>query len=308
MFTVGSVNGVLPTAGAITTTIANVGTVTVADVTTGAFDFDPVPGVTGAVSFNYTVCDSGNPAPPACSAPATVNFTINSPVIWFVNSAAVTNGDGRLSSPFNNLASAATAIGSNTSQRIFLYSGTYTTGRTLNTGEWLIGQGVTNSPTNTFDALMGISPPAGTLARPAIGTGTATMQSTVTLNTNAVVRGLAVASTTSTGVNDPAGSISGVTVDQVSLTTTTGTALSLSNVTASGLTFTGVTTSGGAGVALSGTNTSTTFTFSGISISSGANAGFSATGGGSVNATGSTNAITSTTGTALNVTNTTIGG
>ena len=308
VFTVGTVNGVLPTAGAITTTIAGVGTVTVADVTTGAFEFDPAPGVTGAVSFNYTVCDSGNPAPPACSAAATVGFSINSPVIWFVNSAAVTNGDGRLSSPFNNLASAATAIGANTSQRIFLYAGSYTTGRTLNTGEWLIGQGVTNAPTNTFDALMAISPPAGTLARPAIGTGTATVQSTVTLNTNAVVRGLAVASTTSTGVNDPTGSISGVTVDQVSLTTTTGTALSLSNVTASGLTFTGVTTSGGAGVALSGTNTSTTFTFSGISISSGANAGFSTTGGGTVNATGSTNAITSTTGTALTVTNTTIGG
>src|SRR4029079_654462 len=112
----------------------------------------------------------------------------------------------------------------------------------------------------------------------------------------------------STGMNDPAGSISGATVDQVSLTTTTGTALLLNNVTSSQLTFTGVTTSGGAGVALTGTNTSTTFNFTGVAISSGANAGFSATGGGTVNATGTTNTITSGTRTALNVVNTNIGG
>jgi hypothetical protein len=72
------------------------------------------------------------------------------------------------------------------------------------------------------------------------------------------------------------------------------------------LTYTGVTTSGGAGVALTGTNTNTSFTFAGgIAISSGTNAGFSATGGGTVTATG-TNTLASTTGTALNVSNTTI--
>jgi hypothetical protein len=92
----------------------------------------------------------------------------------------------------------------------------------------------------------------------------------------------------------------------VSLTTTTGTALSLSNI-AGTLNFTGVSTSGGAGVSLTGSNSSATFSFSGIAISSGANAGFSATGGGTVNVTGSTNTITTTTGAALNVVSTNIG-
>src|SRR5262249_20778838 len=50
VFTVGSVNGVAPSGGTVTATIANVGTV-VATATTGAFTFDPAPGVTGTVSF-----------------------------------------------------------------------------------------------------------------------------------------------------------------------------------------------------------------------------------------------------------------
>ena len=98
-FTVGTVNGVAPSGGTITATIAGVGTV-VADAATGAFAFDPAPGVTGTVSFPFTVCDSGNPAPAQCSAAVNATFNISGPVTWFVNPAAATNGDGRLASPF----------------------------------------------------------------------------------------------------------------------------------------------------------------------------------------------------------------
>ena len=67
------------------------------------------------------------------------------------------------------------------------------------------------------------------------------------------------------------------------------------------------TTASGTGANLTGSNGSATFTFSGVSISSGANVGFAATGGGTVNVTG-TNTITTTSGTAVNIANTTIGG
>ena len=253
-FTVGTVNGVAPTGGTITVTIPNRGTVTTTagGPQAGAFDFDPAPGVTGAVGFTYTVCDSGEgPPATACSAPATVTFTVSGPVIWFVDPAAPGPGDGRLGSPFRflsgnpgaaNDAADVDAAG----HRVFVYAGTATSGIALNTGGWLIGQGVSPpAPGAGFDDLFGISPPAGTLARPAIGGGTATVRGTVTLNTGAVVKGLAIAAGASPGLNDPAAAISGVTVEQVAVTTTTGTAVTLSDA-GGALSLTSVSASGAA--------------------------------------------------------------
>ena len=300
------------TVGTVSATTPAGGTITNLNPATGAFDFDPPPGVTGNVTFTYTVCDTGDPAPGLCSAPATVTFAVSGPVIWFVNPTVTGPGDGRLSNPFRFLSgNAGTTNDADdvdaASHRVFVYAGTATGGLALNTGEWLIGQGVTNAPTNTFDALMGITPPAGTLARPAIGTGTATVQGTVTLNTSAVVRGLALSTGAAAGMNDPAAAITGVTVDQVAVATTTGTGVNLSDV-GGALTFTGLTTSGGTGASLTGSNAGATFTFAGgVAISSGTNPGFVATGGGTVAVTGATNTITSPSATALNVANTTIG-
>ena len=128
--------------------------------------------------------DNGCPGS-ATSTPATVTVTVNTPVIWFVNPAAGVNGDGRLSSPFNNLASAAAVDASG--HRIFLYSGTATSGISLNTDEWLIGQGVTGA---SFDALFGITPPTGTIARPTIGGTRPIVQGSVTMASSDAVRGL----------------------------------------------------------------------------------------------------------------------
>ena len=85
-------------------------------------------------------------------------------VIWFANLALGSNGTGTLANPFNTLAAANTALGSNTNQRIFLFSGTAASGTnvTLAASDWLVGQGVTGA---SFDAVMGISPPLGTIAR-----------------------------------------------------------------------------------------------------------------------------------------------
>jgi hypothetical protein len=62
--------------GTVSATTPAGGTVTVLDPATGAFVFDPPPGVTGAVTFTYTVCDTGDPAPGRCSTPATVTVAV----------------------------------------------------------------------------------------------------------------------------------------------------------------------------------------------------------------------------------------
>ncbi len=255
VFTVGTFGATSPAGG----TISNV------DANAGTFDFDPPPGATGNVTFTYTVCDNGNPAPSACSAPATITVNVSGPVIWFVNPAAASNGDGRLSSPFNVMSGAdgVDAAG----HRIFVYAGTAANGIALNTDEWLIGQGVSGS---SFDSVMGITPPAGTIARPTIGGTRPTLQGTVTLNGNAVMKGLNLSTGASTGLADPAASISGVTVAEVSATSTTGTAVSLSN-TGGSISLTAVTSNGGTnGIVLSSTTGSFTVTGTGSAGSGGA--------------------------------------
>lgn len=242
--TVGTVDGAGPSGATITKVVANVGTVTVT-VATGAFDFDPAPGVTGTVSFTYTVCDSGTPAPNLCSTAVTASFTIVGPVIWFVNPAAGAGGDGRLSSPFNTLAGAAAVDAAD--HRIFIYSGAMTGSIALNAGEWLIGQGVTGAA--SFDALMGITPPGGTLGRPAVATGSVTTSGTITLATNTRVRAIAITTTGSTGMTGTGG-LTGVDVAQVSISIGSGTALSLNNVGGT-LDFTNVSKNGrGSGIEL----------------------------------------------------------
>jgi hypothetical protein len=247
-FTVASLNGVAPTGGTINTTIAGVGTV-VANAATGAFTIDPAPGVTGNVSFTYTVCDDGEGTPASrCTGTLTASFDIAGPVIWFVNSAAATNGSGTLTSPFNVLSAVPPVDAANHS--VFLYSSAagYTGAFSLNSGEALIGQPTTGT---TFDALFGISPPAGTAARPTLGSGTATLTGTLTLASGVKLRGLSLA----TGASDAlvgSGGLASVDVDQTAITTAAGTALNLNDV-AGTITLTDL-DKNGAGTGISLTN------------------------------------------------------
>src|SRR5205807_4584704 len=134
------------------------------------FDFNPPAGLpTVAVTLSYTVTDNGNgTGGNQTSNPGTINITTLTPVIWFVNPALGANGDGRLSNPFNSLASAtdATHLGShNLNQRVFVYSGSTAPGANVSldgstsgtlaqaqtAAHWLIGQGAVAA---NFDALM----------------------------------------------------------------------------------------------------------------------------------------------------------
>jgi hypothetical protein len=216
------------------------------------------------------VTDSGNPSPGVQSANAAITITVSGPVIWFVDPNAATNGSGVLGNPFKFLSGNAGANNDaddvdNTSHRIFVYSGTMpATNSTLalNTSEWLVGQGVTGFA--DFDALMGITGtvPNGTFPRPTIGTGTATLQNTVTLQTGAVVKAVTLSTGTTTGLTDPAGATTGVSVDQVTVSTTSGTALSFNDLGGT-LNFTSVSANG------AGTGISLTAVAAGITIAGG---------------------------------------
>jgi CARDB/Bacterial Ig domain/Cadherin domain len=252
-----AVNDVVVDTCAASSTISNLST------SGGTFDFDPPPGFSGTCTLKYRVSDSGNPAPAATSAYASITLTVSGPVIWFVNAAAAVNGNGRLSSPFNVLSGADAVDAAN--QSIFLYSGTYANGIVLNTGEKLVGQGTTGSA--TFDLLFGISPPTGTIARPAVATGTATVQNTVTLANTTLLRGLALSTGANTGLTG-SGGLTNIDVAQTSVTTSTGTAVTLNNAAGS-YSFSSISTNGAANGILVTLGTST----------------FTATGGSIVNAT-----------------------
>jgi hypothetical protein len=168
----------------------------------GAWTYDPPASNTATTdSFDVQVCDSGVPLPSACTT-ATVTVALSGTAIWFVDPSAPAGGTGTLSRPFQTLAQAASAAGINS--RIFLYSGSHTGGVTLLNGQQVIGQAATAS---SFDTLFGISPPALSVARPALGgsrpliTTTAAATHAFTLASNNTIRAIEIGATTGAALN-----------------------------------------------------------------------------------------------------------
>ncbi len=259
------VNGCNPTFSVASITANTGGTVSNVNLAAGTFDFEPTAGFTGTAVVNYAVQDDGCPLPAATSAPATISITVSGPVIWFVDASVAGPGDGRLSNPFKNLTGATSADAVDAAnQRIFVFSGTYASGITLNSGEWLIGQGVSGA---SFDAVFGITPPLGTIARPSIGGTRPTLQNTVTMDTNSQVKGLNIASTTNAGIT--ASGKTGLVTGEVSVTTTTGAAANFAN-SGGTLSFTSISANGGTnGIVLNNTTGSFTVTGTGAAGSGG---------------------------------------
>ncbi len=378
VFTLSSVT--LPGSGCTGCVLTNI------NLGAGTFDFEPPAGQTGAFTVDYTVTDNGNPAPGVISATGKLTMNVAGNVIWFVNPSAAVNGTGTLAHPFQALSGTA-GVNNDVddvdaaSHRVFVYSGGTAAGAlTLNNGEWVIGQAA--NPGVGFDSFFSLGTiPTGTLARPALNTGTTTLSGTITLATNAKIQGPTISTGGSTALAG-SGAITGVDVTQTTLTTTTGTALSLNDVagtitltdldkngTGTGISlttvgatvtvpatatiantntaavdidggtgafsyagtitnstgrtvevtnrnagspglvqFTGlVTGSGGTGVNLDNNDNGAISFSGGLALSTGANAAFNAINGGTVSVTGSTNTLTTTSGTALNVVSTTIG-
>src|SRR5207244_10207312 len=84
----------------------------------GSFTYNPTAGFAGpSDSFTYTV---GNGTGLTDTGTVTINI---SGLIWFVNSAAGVNGDGRRATPFNILTGAGSADSVNVATDvIFLFS------------------------------------------------------------------------------------------------------------------------------------------------------------------------------------------
>jgi uncharacterized repeat protein (TIGR01451 family) len=247
------------TSGSISATSPAGGVISNVNLNTGTFDFDPPPGITGDVTFTYTVSDTGCPGI-AISAPVTVHVTVSGTVIWFVNPGAGpdTTHTGTLNNPFHLLASANTAMGLNAGQRIFVFTGTTESGvgTSLTTSQWLIGQGATDSGnTANFDTFMGISPPANTIARPAVNGTKPTIAGRVQMNaSNTRVQGVAIA--------PPAGT-QGLTGTNASAMT--GMQVGVS-ATQSDVTVTATGTSGGNAMGVSLNNAGGTFSFISVNV------------------------------------------
>ncbi len=252
------------------------GTVSV-NLANGSFTYEPPPGFEGSDSFTYTL---SNGTGLTDDATVTINIT---GMIWFVNNnaAACTSlaaGCGRLSHPFSTLAAFQAlnnGTGNNpaTNDNIFLYESStgYGGGVSLLSGQKLIGQ----DSASTLATITGLAPPAGSYVLPSMNSSNGTftnLTGTTTLNSNVVVRGLQINSTTQTGINDAAGAIAGVNISEIAnVTTTTGAAVLLSDM-AGTVSLTSVSSNGAAnGISLTNTSGSFTVTGDGTNTTQGGN-------------------------------------
>jgi hypothetical protein len=174
-----------------------------------------------------------------------------------------------------------------------------------------------NTPTiNATSVTVSNSGSRGILAQGVTG-GTITLD-TIAIS-NSAVEGIA-STTNNNTININGGSIQNSTSNNIyiaggtgnfsytgSITDTNNSLVYIENTTGGTKTFSGAMNGNGANIGLVN-NTGATINFSGaLSLSTASQPAFTATGGGTVNVTGTTNTLTTTTGTALNVANTTIG-
>ncbi|WP_257385095.1 tandem-95 repeat protein [Tahibacter caeni] len=174
-------------------TTANGGELAV-NAATGAFTYNPPPDFTGNDTFTFTVCDDGTPV--ACSGAVTVTLVVSGPKIWFVDDDAVVVGtpDGTLLQPLPTLTAAAGVVAAG--ERIFVFSGNYTTGITLASGVELVGHGIDAATVNDFDGELAITPPSNSIVRPLVDQTppvlTNASGAAITVTNNNTIRGVQI--------------------------------------------------------------------------------------------------------------------
>jgi methionine-rich copper-binding protein CopC len=194
----------------------------------GQFTYNPKAGYTGADSFTYTISNANG------SSTATVSLTLSG-IIWFIDASAGA-GDGRLSSPFNSLASFqavndGVGLHPAANANIFLYdnASAYTGPVTLLNGQKLIGQDATSS----LSAISGLTPGASSAALPATGGGSPNKVSItatgndVTLGSGNTVWGMTLGNATS-GIALSGSSVGSLKLRDLTINTT-GAAVSLAS-------------------------------------------------------------------------------
>jgi len=295
------------TAGPASIATANGGQVTMAS--TGAFLYTPPLGFAGpSDTFTYTRTDNAG-------ATDTAVVTINmSGVVWYVNATAGA-GNGQSHSPFNTMPAAAVAA--QPGQVIYVHAGSPAGNTALKASQTLWGAGANYTlngltiPATAAPALQGTVTLANGVLVSSLsvngGAGAAFVGSgitgTATLNAVAITGG-----TTGVSINGGTGTLNiGATIAIAG-----GRSVDVQNRTGGTVNFLGAISDTGAGIQLIGNTGSAVAFTGGLALSTGANVAFTATGGGTITATqnapGIVNTIVTTSGTALNVANTTIGG
>ena len=309
--------------------------------TDGTFIYTPNVAFEGPTdTFTYTLTD-GNGVTNAGTV--TINL---SGMVWYVDNSGA-NGNGQSHAPFNALNNAEAPSGPGSFIYVHTGTGTTPGNLTMNTNQTLHGQGTTfilnglTIPSGVRPTLNGTVTladsdavravnfaPAGIPAMTASGvTQPISIDRVgVTGGTNALslsnVSGTVTVSnatfTDTTGAEVLINGGSGNVDLGATISSNAGRSIDIQNRTGGTFTFHGSITDTGTGIFLNA-NTGSTITFlGGLTLTTGANPAFTATGGGTVQVcdeapcspalTGALiNTITTTTGTALNVANTTIG-
>ena len=282
----------------------------------GNFTYQPPVGFEkGSDTFHYSEHDSRGG-----KATGTVTIKVSGARVWYVNDEVASAGDGESNSPLKTLSSVGSAA-TGSGDVIFLYKGnaTYTGGIELKEQQKLEGQdeGLTvegdalvsaagSNPTITDSAGTGVKLAEGDAVKgitvnETLGAGiTATNVNAFELDSK-----VAIEKTTGDGLEVSGGK--GEVTDEASIKTSTAHSLFIEKRTGGTFTASGSITDEGTGIDLS-SNTGATINFTGkLKLSTGTNQAFKATGGGTVSASDGESTVVTTTGTAVDVANTTIG-
>lgn len=210
----------------------------------GSFSYNPPAGFAGTDSFTYTATVTATGKTDTGTVTLNVGNGTSTPgtnVIWFVDANQASNGDGRLTSPFNCLrgpgcfdSTTTGGAADDPGDSIFLYSSAnnYTGGSTLLNTEKLVGQGASAS----LATIAGVTVQAYSDALPTTGGANPTIISSgtsITLASGNLIRGLTFGNSTTAdivGTNYGTLTLGDSTTPDVTLNGT-GKALDLNNGT-----------------------------------------------------------------------------
>ena len=302
-------------------TVATTGGGSVTIDSDGTFTYTPGVGDKNqSDTFSYKVTDG------EATTNGTVTVGIENALVWYVNGAAGSEGDGRSATPYKALGGINGAGGSGdadgSGDYIYLYgSSTYSGGLPLEASQKLIGgpEGLSIPGHSGLVAASGTNPVVTNAAGDgiALANGSEVLRVDAKSSSSAGIRGTSVTTSTvgpNTIISGNTGSavaLSGAAGGDIAIGSTienqTGSVVSVANRNSGTVTLSGAITSSNGGVAAS-SNTGAHVSFTGALhlTRSGGGETFSATGGGGIKATSSDNQLSSGAGTAVKVTSTTI--
>jgi Bacterial Ig domain/Cadherin domain len=273
---------------AVAETVSSTGGGTATISANGSFTFLPGVGDKNQNdTFTYHLTDG------TATASGTVTVGIANALVWYVDNAKATNGDGRSSSPLNTLtginnAAGGTGDSDGSGDILFLYqgSGNYTGGLPLEANQQLLGQPNGLTVNNGVSNVTLVSPSG---SRPTI---TNASNNGITLGTGNTIRSLNVGNASNFGISG--GSFGTLDVADTGINST-GQALNLNSGTLSGSGFTGVSSSGGpSNVSLAAVGTGgSTFSLGSGTLSGATSDAFKVIGSGSFSYSGNISQATS---------------